>query len=236
MSNHHSSLIVEDERGISDFIATVLTANDYSVLKARDGQTALSLIPSHCPDLVLLDLGLPDMDGLAILRSVREWSTVPILVLSARDHEREKVEALDAGADDYITKPFGISELLARIRTALRHARSAAGSSLAPSGVFTCGELSIDHGRRRVKISGREVHVTQIEFKILALLSQYAGRVLSYDTIIKHVWGPHAQGNNQILRVNMANIRRKIEANPAEPVYILTDVGVGYRMVDNESM
>lgn len=236
MSNHHSILIVEDERGISDFIATVLTANDYSVLKARDGQTALSLIPSHCPDLVLLDLGLPDMDGLAILRSVREWSTVPILVLSARDHEREKVEALDAGADDYITKPFGISELLARIRTALRHARSAAGSSLAPNGVFTCGELSIDHGRRRVKISGREVHVTQIEFKILALLSQYAGRVLSYDTIIKHVWGPHAQGNNQILRVNMANIRRKIEANPAEPVYILTDVGVGYRMVDNESM
>lgn len=167
MSNHHSILIVEDERGISDFIATVLTANDYSVLKARDGQTALSLIPRTVRIWCCWIWACRTWDGLAILRSVREWSTVPILVLSARDHEREKVEALDAGADDYITKPFGISELLARIRTALRHARSAAGSSLAPSGVFTCGELSIDHGRRRVKISGREVHVTQIEFKIL---------------------------------------------------------------------
>lgn len=235
MNDKNTILIVEDEPAISSFISTILTANHYAVLKARTGAEAMMLITSRCPDLIILDLGLPDMDGTGIIRSIREWSTTPILVVSARTHERDKVEALDLGADDYITKPFGTAELLARVRTAFRH-HYTPGREAAPAtpGIFQTGELTIRYDTRRVCISGKEVHLTQNEYKITALLSRYAGRVLTHDFIMKSVWGPNAAGDNQILRVNMANIRRKLERNPAEPEYIFTETRVGYWMRGEE--
>lgn len=223
-------LIVEDEETISNFIKATLKANDYTTIEARSGKEALSMISSHCPDLILLDLGLPDMDGVAILKELREWSSTPVIVVSARGQESDKVEALDMGADDYIVKPFGTSELLARIRTALRH-RSNAGTCAAEE-VFTLKGLQINFAKRAVSVDGKDVHLTQIEYKIVCLLAKSAGRVLTYDTIITELWGPYAVKDNQILRVNMANIRRKLEKNPAAPIYIFTEVGVGYRMAE----
>lgn len=226
-------LIIEDETNISSFMSTVLTANGYDTMISHTGNKAISMITSHCPDLILLDLGLPDMDGLGIVRFVREWSTCPIIVVSARTHERDKVEALDAGADDYIVKPFGTSELLARIRTAIRHTRTnLPNGNLAQSGQFAAQGLVIDYDKHQVTVNGSSIHLTQNEYKIVSLLGKYAGRVLTYDFIIRQLWGPKAKNDNQILRVNMANIRRKIEENPTEPKYIFTEIGVGYRMID----
>ena len=226
-------LVVEDDQNICNVITTVLGNNRYEVLVAKNGSQALTLISSHCPDLILLDLGLPDMDGLEIIRSVRTWSHMPIVVVSARAHEQEKVQALDMGADDYITKPFGASELLARIRTALRHTHTSnVGAQIAQTGKFEVGELMIDYDKRQVSVKGQSVHLTPNEYKILALLGKNAGRVLTYDTIIRELWGPGTKSDNQILRVNMANIRRKIEENPGEPRYVFTEAGVGYRMVE----
>ena len=226
-------LIIEDEANISNFIATILNANDYDAMTARTGSEAITTITSHCPDLILLDLGLPDMDGANILKFVREWSTCPIIVVSARNHERDKVDALDAGADDYIVKPFGTSELLARIRTAIRHTRThLPNDDIAQSGQFKAMGLVIDYDKHQVLVDGRNTHLTQNEYKLVSLLGKYAGRVLTYDVIIRQLWGPKAKTDNQILRVNMANIRRKIEENPAQPKYIFTEIGVGYRMVD----
>ena len=227
-------LVVEDEHSIRSFIGTVLKANDYEVLEATRGSDAHMLITSHCPDLVLLDLGLPDMDGMQFIRSVRQWSQVPIVVVSARAHERDKVAALDAGADDYLSKPFGTSELLARIRTALRHAHvRGVNEAVMQTGRYECGGLMIDYDKRSVFVDGRDIGLTQNEYKMVALLGRYAGKVLTYEFITKEIWGPRMQGDNQILRVNMANIRRKMEKNPAEPVYIFTEIGVGYRMADS---
>lgn len=233
MPNKIKVMIIEDEDAISNFIATTLKANDYAPLLAKTGREALSMIPSHCPDLILLDLGLPDMDGIEILKKIREWSSIPVLVVSARGEEFDKVEALDLGADDYISKPFGTSELLARIRTALRHSVKN-NQALSSSEVFSVKGLRIDFGKRQVSVDGRDVHLTQIEFKIVSLLAKSAGRVLTYDFIITELWGPYAVKDNQILRVNMANIRRKLEKNPASPEYIFTEVGVGYRMADED--
>ena len=228
-------LLVEDERTIRSFMQAILTANGYDVLMAGTGAMADTMIASHCPDIIILDLGLPDMDGMTILRNVRKWSKVPILVVSARSHERDKVEALDAGADDYLTKPFGTEELLARIRVAVRHTRTPEGAAaVANSGVFTAGELTIDYDKHRVYIAGRDANLTQNEYKLVALLGLHAGKVLTYDYLIKELWGPSARSDNQILRVNMANIRRKIEKNPAQPAYIFTESGVGYRMVEGD--
>ena len=227
-------LIIEDEQRISNFISAVLTTNGYDVLTAGTGKAGCSMISSHCPDLVILDLGLPDMDGIDIIRSVRSWTNLPIIVVSARMHELEKVEALDAGADDYITKPFGTGELLARIRTALRHTRSASDGGISPSGIFTVGQLTVDYNKHQALVNGVNVHLTQNEFRIVSLLGKNAGKVLTYDAILRELWGPAAKGNNQVLRVHMANIRRKIEENPAEPKYIFTEVGVGYRMAEEE--
>lgn len=224
-------MIIEDEDAISNFIATTLKANDYSPILAKTAREALSMIPSHCPDLILLDLGLPDMDGIEILKKIREWSATPVIVVSARGEEADKVEALDFGADDYICKPFGTSELLARIRTALRHSIKNAGN--AASEIFQTKDLRIDFSKRQVTVNGHEVHLTQIEFKIVSLLAKSAGQVLTYDFIITELWGPYAVKDNQILRVNMANIRRKLEKNPGSPEYIFTEVGVGYRMADD---
>ncbi len=226
-------LIIEDEDSISSFIGTILTANGYGVIKAKDGAEGMMMITSRCPDLIILDLGLPDVDGQTLIKSVRDFSQVPIVVVSARGHEGDKVNALDLGADDYITKPFGTSELLARVRAALRRAASGddAGAGL---GVISVGELRIDFGKYRAYIRGEDARLTQNEFKIVALLARHSGKVLTYDHIIKNIWGPNAAGDNQILRVNMANIRRKIEKNPAEPEYIFTEMGVGYRMLERD--
>lgn len=233
MNNKGKVLVVEDEKAISNFIQTVLTSNGYDVICASSGSTAYTMITSHCPDIVILDLGLPDIDGLEILKAIRQWSHMPVIVVSARSHEREKVEALDLGADDYLTKPFGVPELLARIRTAIRHTRiGSADISVTSTGKYTIGALTIDYNRRRVYVDGEDAGLTKNEFRIVGLLGKYAGKVLTYDTILKELWGPGSCGNNQILRVNMANIRRKIEKRPAEPEYILTELGVGYWMTD----
>ncbi len=224
-------LIVEDESGICNFISAILTSNNFDVLTTAKGKEALSLVASHCPDLVLLDLGLPDIDGVEVLKSIRAWSGIPVVVVSARGLEREKVEALDLGADDYVTKPFGTSELLARIRTALRHNQKNSAISNPDLDKVTVGQLEINYEKRFVSIAGEEVHLTPIEYKIIFLLSKNLGKVLTHDYIIKEVWGPYTN-EIQALRVNMANIRRKLELNPAEPRYIVTEVGVGYRMVE----
>ena len=233
--NGETILIVEDEQPIAHVLTTILSANGYHTLQASTGTLARSIINSHCPRLILLDLGLPDMDGLELLRWLREWSGVPVLIVSAREEENQKVEALDLGADDYITKPFGTSELLARIRTAIRHTRTGLDNdSIAQSGKYTVRDLTIDYDKHHVLMRGEDVHLTLNEFKIVALLGKYAGKVLTYDFLIREIWGPKAKADNQILRVNMANIRRKIEKNPAAPEYIFTEIGVGYRMLENE--
>lgn len=229
-------LIIEDDKKICNYMRTSLTANDYSVICASRAMEGLDMIRSHRPDLILLDLGLPDADGMLIIKEVRRKITTPIIVVSARTDESDKVAALDAGADDYLTKPpCGTSELLARIRTALRHSRNSIdNAALANNDRLAIGGLVIDHYKHRVYIDGVDAALTQNEFKIVALLGKYAGRVMTYDYIIKQLWGSTPKNDNQILRVNMANIRRKIEKNPAEPQYIFTEVGIGYRMRDPE--
>ncbi|MBR5381111.1 MAG: response regulator transcription factor [Oscillospiraceae bacterium] len=230
MDRRERILVVEDEQGIRSFLCTILRVNGYEVVSAENGAQAMTLVTSHCPDLVILDMGLPDTDGQSIISFVRSWSDMPIIVVSARSQERDKVEALDLGADDYITKPFGPSELTARIRTALRHAHGASGDGAAPTGALHCGDLTVDYDKRRVYVSGRDANLTQVEFRIIAYLGRYAGKVVTYDRLLREIWGPGMKGGNQILRVNMANIRRKIENSPAEPKYIFTEAGVGYRM------
>lgn len=231
MSNKMTVLIVEDENGISNFISAILTSNEYDVIKCKSGKQAVSIAASSCPDLILLDLGLPDMDGLEVLTCIRQWSDVPVIVVTARGIEIEKVKALDLGADDYITKPFGTMELLARIRTAIRHKQKLDNYTPLKTEKITIGGLVIDIIKRTVMIDGEPVHLTPIEYKILLLLAKHAGKVLTIDTVSREIWGPYTSEPNA-LRVNMANIRRKIELNPAEPKYILTEVGVGYRMVE----
>ena len=236
MSVRGKVLIVEDDRAICNFIRRVLEAYGYEALIVHTGREAVSMLTSHCPDVMLLDLGLPDMDGLQVLTQLRKWSLLPVVVVSARTDESEKVRALDEGADDYITKPFGTSELLARIRTAIRHTRTTGGNPLiAKENKFRAQGLLIDYDKYRVYVDGRDANLTQNEFKLVALLGRYAGRVLTYDYLIREIWGPNKTYDNQILRVNMANIRRKIEKNPAEPQYIFTEVGVGYRMIEGDA-
>ncbi|NLI55226.1 MAG: response regulator transcription factor [Clostridiales bacterium] len=228
-------LVVEDEPGITGFLSTILGNNGYEVEKAANGKEALMMISSRCPDAVILDLGLPDMDGQRVISSVREWSGVPILVVSARTHERDKIGAFDLGADDYITKPFSTGELLARVKTALRHAKAReSAAQSAPVARFQLGALTVDYDRHRVLLDGADVHLTQIEYKIVSLLSRNAGRVMTYDSMMKQVWGPTIAQDHQVLRVNMANIRRKLEQNPAAPKYIRTEIGVGYWMPEEE--
>ncbi|NLG03513.1 MAG: response regulator [Clostridia bacterium] len=235
MVTKNTILIIEDENNISSFMSTILKANKFHVLRAKNGAEGMMLCTSCCPDVILLDLGLPDMDGNEIIHSIRSWSRIPIIVVSARTNEKDKVRALDGGADDYITKPFGTSELLARIRTALRHANlQDSDEKAALNGKYTSGTLTVDFGRRRVFLDGEGVHMTQNEYKIVESLAKCAGRVLTYDYLLKKIWGPNMNSDNQILRVNMANIRRKLELNPAEPKFIFTEIGVGYRMVEGD--
>lgn len=229
MASRQMMLIIEDEKNIGNYIETILISNGYKALRAMNGMSGLSMCTSHHPDLILLDLGLPDIDGMEVLERVRGFSNVPVIVISARTQEKEKVAALDRGADDYITKPFGSEELLARIRTAMRHSNQTKGSQIQEK-AYTCDGLIIDFEKRLVTLEGEDIHLTQIEYKLVSLLAKNAGKVLTYDFILKEIWGPYADTDNQILRVNMANIRRKLEKNPAEPHYIYTEIGVGYRM------
>ena len=227
-------LVIEDEKNICDFITKALSSHGYHAVSVGSGATALSLITSLCPDVILLDLGLPDMDGMEIIKQVRTWSDTPIIVVSARTQEDDKVLALDAGADDYLTKPFGTSELLARIRTSLRHSNKLQNGTGFSQKPYYAKGLKIDFYKRTISIDGEFIHLTPVEYKIVAFLAQNSGKVMTYSAVMSNVWGPYAESDNKILRVNMANIRRKLEKNPAEPIYIFTEVGVGYRMTDDE--
>ena len=234
MSEKQTILVIEDERSISNFICRALSANDYKAIPAFRGKEGMSLFFSHSPDLVLLDLGLPDMDGLDILAQLRGLPReVPIIIISARDRESEKVKALDMGADDYVVKPFGVSELLARIRSALRRSDRMKLSQGIQRDVYQIKDLTVDLAKHLVLLGDEEIHFTQNEFKILELLCVHAGKVLTYDFILEHVWGPYGNSSNQILRVNMANIRRKLKENPSDPKYIHPERGIGYRMLDD---
>lgn len=230
MNTKINILLIEDDKSICSYITTSLSGNGYRVITALSGKEGVSLAASFCPDVILLDLGLPDIDGCDVLRQLRSWSSISVIVISARTKEQDKVTALDLGADDYITKPFGPAELMARIRTSLRHSRTAT-----PDKVYRAAGLEIYFERRMIYINGAEVHLTQIEYQLLSLLAENSGRVLTYKFIMNTIWGPYMDSNNQILRVNMANIRRKIEKNPAQPQYVFTEIGIGYRMRENEN-
>lgn len=230
MTTKINVLLIEDDKSISNFITTSLDSNGYKVTTAANGKEGLSLAASLCPDAILLDLGLPDIDGMEVLRQIRSWSNVAVIIISARIKEQEKVMALDLGADDYITKPFGTNELMARIRTSLRHSHTNT-----PDHIYRALDLEINFEKRLIRLEGKEIHLTQIEYQLLTLLAENSGRVLTYGYIMNAIWGPYMDNNNQILRVNMANIRRKIEKNPAQPQYVFTEIGIGYRMLENEN-
>ena len=227
-------LIVEDEKPINDLIEMNLSEAGYNCTCVYDGIAACDILENERFDLVLLDIMLPGADGYEVLDYVKPME-IPVIFLTAKGSTEDKVKGLKLGADDYLTKPFGTDELLARVRTAIRHTRTTLpGDEIALSGKFTTGELTIDYDKHQVLLRGENAKLTVNEYKIVALLGKYAGKVLTYDFIIRELWGPRADNNNQILRVNMANIRRKIEKNPAEPTYIFTKVGVGYRMVESD--
>ena len=230
-NNKYKVLIIEDDRNIASFIQTILEANGYQALTAERCQQGLLVFASHMPDLVMLDLGLPDMDGGEFIRRVRMASAAPIIVLSARTEESDKVAALDLGANDYITKPFGTAELLARVRAALR-IRHNVQVAAAPSSRFTVDDLVIDYDRRQVSVGERLIHLTQTEYNILAYLSQHTGKVMTYSTIIRSIWGSMDDGSVKKLQVNMANIRKKLGCRPGDNRYVTNELGVGYRMLD----
>lgn len=228
-------LLIEDEENIRTFISTTLKNQGYKITSASNGKDGMHLAASLCPDIVLLDLGLPDLDGMDVIKQLRAWSAVPIIMISARTNEHEKAKALDCGADDYITKPFGTVELLARIRTSLRHGNQMKDLTSIQQKPYHCGNLTIDFDRHVVTLHDTIIHLTQIEYKLLTLLAKNSGKVLTYSFLMEKIWGPYVDSNNQILRVNMANIRRKIEENPATPEYVFTEIGVGYRMAEDEN-
>ncbi|WP_254507980.1 response regulator [Anatilimnocola floriformis] len=225
MSGDHHILVIEDEQPIRRFLQAALTNEGYSLSEAVSGEDGLRKATSQPPDLIILDLGLPDMDGQDVLQRLREWYQAPIIILSARDQEPQKIKALDRGADDYITKPFGIGELLARIRTALRHANR--GETEVTK--VAIGDLQIDLAARIVHRQGQEVHFTPLEYKLLVTMLKHAGKVLTHRFLLREVWGPQDSQENHYLRVFVASLRRKLEADPARPRYILTEQGVGYR-------
>ena len=232
-NNKYKILVVEDDRNILSVIQTILETNDYQVLTAQRGQQGILMMSSHVPDLVVLDLGLPDMDGEEFIRLTRRSSAVPIIVLSARTDESDKVSALDLGANDYITKPFGTAELLARLRAALRINRLNQQAA-APACLFRLDNMVIDYDRRQVSVDDRLIHTTQTEFNILSYLSQHAGKVMTYSAIIRTIWGAMDDGSIKKLQVNMANIRKKLGCKPGENRYIINELGVGYRMLNSQ--
>ena len=231
-SNKYKILIIEDDNAICSFVKTTLEANGYQVIVATTCQQGMLMSASHVPDLIVLDLGLPDKDGLELIKAVRRTSLVPILVLSARTMERDKVIALDMGANDYVTKPFGTMELVARVRAALRSRRGNDIFRDGFSGKFQLHDLTIDYDRRLVTVGEKEVKLTQTEYNILAFLSVHTGKVLTYSAIIGNVWGHIDEGSTKKLQVNMANIRKKLDSKPGDNRYIINELGVGYRMQD----
>ncbi len=221
-------LLVEDELPIRRFLRTSLSSEDYRLVEAESGQQAIRLAAQQPPDLVILDLGLPDIDGQQVLRQLREWLKAPIIILSARDQEKEKVKALDNGADDYLTKPFSTAELLARIRVALRHASKVSGE--AEASTFAIGDLKVDLANRKVLVKEQEIHLTPLEYKLLTTLVKHAGKVLTHRFLLNEVWGPLHSQETHYLRVFMASLRRKIEEDAAQPRFLITEQGVGYRL------
>jgi two-component system KDP operon response regulator KdpE len=219
-------LVIEDEAQMRRFLRASLTHAGYELVEAETGEQGLVQAAAHNPELVLLDLGLPDLDGLVVTERLRQWAKTPIIVISARGQEQDKIKALDAGADDYLTKPFGVGELLARIRVALRHAaQTDAGQSQ-----FVLGELRVDLVRRQVLLGDQEVHLTPIEYRLLTTLIKHAGRVLTHRQLLREVWGPNASDQTHYLRVYMGQLRHKLEREPSRPRYLLTEPGVGYRL------
>jgi two-component system KDP operon response regulator KdpE len=219
-------LVIEDEPQMRRFLRVSLTSNGYQVTETETAGEGLAQAAARNPDLILLDLGLPDQDGLTVTQRLREWASIPVIVISARGREEDKINALDAGADDYVTKPFGVGELLARIRVALRHRSvSASGSSQ-----FSSGDLRVDLNRRQVFVADKEIHLTPIEYKLLTTLIKHAGRVLTHRQLLRDVWGPNSSDQTQYLRVYMGQLRHKLEQNPSRPVHLLTEPGVGYRL------
>ena len=233
-NNKFKILVVEDDRSILNFVQTILETGGYQVLTAERCRQGLMVFSSHLPDLVVLDLGLPDLDGAAFIQEVRAVSATPIIVLSARTDEADKVSALDLGANDYMTKPFGSAELLARIRAALRSSRLSGQIADSPVSEFRTADLHLDYDRRQVTIGGTPVHLTQTEYNILALLSQHTGKVMTYSAIIRQIWGGMDDGSIKKLQVNMANIRKKLGCTPGENRYVINELGVGYRMPDQQ--
>lgn len=233
MNTKPTILLVEDNEGLGNFITVLLTSNDYNVIKTSKGKEAITMTASHCPDMVLLNMGLPDINGLEVLKAIRLWSKLPVIFVTADTNENDKVQAFDLGADDYMTKPFGTKELLARIRKEFRRSQPGA----AESATKNIGDVFIDYGQRLVTVGGNKVHFTPIEYRLLLLFTRHAEKMLTYDFIIKEIWGPYTletyESELQALRVNIANIRKKIEADPANPKYILTETGIGYRMTEN---
>jgi two-component system KDP operon response regulator KdpE len=221
-------VVIEDEPQIRRFLRASLPTQGFRLAEAVTGEEGLVQAATRQPDIVILDLGLPDMDGLEVIRRLREWTAVPIVVLSARGQERDKIAALDAGADDYVSKPFGVGELLARMRVALRHA--VGGTKDAAEPVFSVGELSVDLVRRHVQVAGQQVHLTPIEYRLLTTLIRHAGKVMTHNQLLTEVWGPNQADQAHYLRVYAAQLRRKLEADPARPRYLLTEPGVGYRL------
>ncbi len=234
MSDTPLILIVEDERPILRFLSASLGGQGYRVVVAESGTEALAIIDSRVPDLIILDLGLPDMDGLEIIDHVRQWSQLPVLVLTARDREKDKIDALDRGADDYLTKPFGVGELAARVRVAIRHRTRAIAGQDEANGSFESGDLRVSLDERRVFLNGDEVHLTPIEYRILTTMIAHAGKMLTHRFLLREVWGPGYTEEVHQLRVHMANLRQKVELEPARPRHLLTEQGVGYRLVTDE--
>ncbi|WP_291246598.1 response regulator transcription factor [Fournierella sp.] len=224
-------LVVEDDPAITNLIRTTLDTQEYQYHTAKNGAEALLDAVSYNPDVIILDLGLPDMDGVEIIHKMRGWSMVPIIVVSARSEDQDKVEALDAGADDYLTKPFSIDELLARLRVALRRSRAEEGAAQTQSSIYRNGGIVIDYAAGCVYMEGNEVHLTPIEYKLLCVLAKNTGKVLTHNYILKEVWGSVLASDTPSLRVFMATLRKKIEKNPSDPKYIQTHIGVGYRMI-----
>jgi two-component system KDP operon response regulator KdpE len=218
-------LVVDDERPIRRFLRTSLEIHGYAVFEAIDGVDALAAVVNHRPDLVILDLGLPALDGVEVTQRLREWTQIPIIVLSVRDQEADKIAALDAGADDYLTKPFGIGELLARMRVVVRRASAPTGEPL-----VSVGRLTIDLGRRAVIVDEQEVQLTPTEYDVLRVLATHAGKVLTHQQLLRQIWGVGYDQEVHILRVNISNLRRKIEPDPSRPTYVVTEPGVGYRL------
>lgn len=222
------AVVIEDDPQIRRFLRTVLPSEGFQVFEAETGERGLVEAATRKPDVVILDLGLPDVDGVEVIRRLREWSRVPIVVLSARTREQEKIAALDAGADDYLVKPFGVGELTARLRVALRHGAARAGGAAEPA--FDAGELKVDLAARRVSLAQREIRLTPIEYRLLAMLVKHAGMVVTHRQLLRDVWGPSQVEHTHTLRVHMASLRQKIERDPARPRYLLTEIGVGYRL------